>query len=70
MCRHQKQVSMIYTTRDIILNALCYTLNFEVKGHGNNIDIYFLEFPDINLVDMNTKMTFLSHRHLEILNNV
>ena len=41
-----------------------------VKGQGHNIDIYFFEFPDIDLVDVDTKIMFLSHPHQEILNNV
>ena len=60
--RHQTQVSTIYTTRDIILNALsCLTLNFKVKGQGHNHETYIFEFPDIHLVILDTKHKFLSH---------
>ena len=38
--------------------------------NGRNIDIYFFEFPDIGLVDIDTTSTFLLHPHQEILNNV
>ena len=48
----------------------CLTLNFKVIGQGHNIGIYFFTFPDINLVGIDTKITFLSYRHQEILNNV
>ena len=65
---YQKQVFMTYTTRDIIeCVTSCLNLNFKVKVQGHNINIFF---PDINLVEIDTKVTFLSHRHQEILNNV
>ena len=37
----------------------CLTLNFKIKGQGHNIDTYFLEFPDIDLVIVDTKYKFL-----------
>ena len=49
----------------------CLTLNSKVKCQGHNIVIYFVEFTDINnLVRIDTTITFLSHCHQEILNNV
>ena len=48
----------------------CIMFDLEFQGQGHNISVHFLEFPDISLVDIDTKVTFLSHRHQEILNNV
>ena len=31
------------------------TLKFKVKGQSHNIETYFLEFPDIDLVLMDTE---------------
>ena len=36
------------------------TLNFKVNDHGHNNGIYLFVFPDINLVGINRKITFLS----------
>ena len=48
----------------------CLTLNFKVKGKGHNIDIFYFEFLDIDLMNIDTKIMFLSHPHQEILNIV
>ena len=37
----------------------CLTLNFEVNGQNHIVEIYFLEFPDIELVIVDTKHKFL-----------
>ena len=39
----------------------CLTLNFEVKGQGHDINIFFFEFRDINLVLTYTKYKFLRY---------
>ena len=46
----------------------CLTLNFKVKSQSHIISIYFLEFPDIGLI--NIDMKFLSHLNQEILKHV
>ena len=39
---------------------MCYIIfDLEFQGQGHNIGIYFFEFPDINLVGVDTKITFL-----------
>ena len=48
------------------MHTSCLTLNFKVKGQGQDIDIYFFEFPDIHLVFVDTKHKFLSHVPPEI----
>ena len=36
----------------------CLTLDFKVKGQGHDIEIYFFEFRDIDLVFIDTKHKF------------
>ena len=48
----------------------CLTPNFKVKSQGYNIGIYRFELFEVNSVKTDTKFTFSSHRHQEILNNV
>ena len=45
----------------------CVTLNFNFKGQRHNIETYFFEFPDIDLVLMDTKHRFLRYILPEIL---
>ena len=47
-----------------------FDLDFKVKSQGHNIEVYFFEFPDIDLGNIDISITFLSHPHQEILNNV
>ena len=39
----------------------CLTLHLKVKGQGHDIDIYFFEFRDIDLVHVDTKHKFLRY---------
>ena len=60
----------------IILSEISYWMRyvmFDLEFQGPKRSQYyhiFFGFPDINLVGIDTKITFLSHRHQEILNNV
>ena len=56
------EVSTIYTTRDIILNALRHVWPWFSKSKVKvTILIYLLEFRDIDLVLIDTKHTFLRY---------
>ena len=51
------------------MRSVMFDLEFQGKGQGRNIDVYILVIPDIDSVEISTKITFLSHPHQEILNN-
>ena len=62
-----------YTTKDTYhakCVASCLNLSFKVRGQDHKMEVYFFNFPRIDSVETDTKFTFLSHRHQEILNNV
>ena len=47
-------------------------LDLEIQGQRPSTQYcrIFFKFPDMDLVDIDTKVTFLSHLHRDILNNV
>ena len=67
--RHQKQVSTIYTTKYIILNALhhvCPWNSRSMVNQGHNIDINVFVFSDIVSVLIDIKHKFLQYILTEI----
>ena len=52
------------------MRYVMFDLEFQGQRSRSQPGDLFFEFPDIHLVGIDTKNTFLLHRHQEILNNV